>query len=137
MEDDYRFRRGPNHQGSWSDAEMKALQDRRNVLEEFPPDREGLIAVLHPWFDETEEHRERLYAVIKSIAMATGRHVFYVMTESRWRLVLFGIDYGQPEDEDEEPRGLWYDQTENGHDANDQFISHYDPDGTYHLDGAS
>ena len=110
----------------------------RYTFSGLPPDRKGLIAVFHPLMEYTGEFLGHMHEVMKLIAMYKKRTVFFVMDDQKWRLVLFGYVITDPkileEDFGLEPgiTRIWYDQY-----ANDQFISHYDPDGSYHVDGVS
>ena len=100
----------------------------------LPPDREGLIAVIHPLIEYHGEFIRQIHEVAQTIAMEEKRPVFFVMTESRWRLLLLGEVRVSEETGEEFP---WYDDEENGRFANDQFSGHYDPDGSWHVDSIS
>ena len=104
------------------------------VRDSLPPDREGLIAVIHPFVEYSNEFICQIHGVAKAIAMAEGRPVFFVMTESRWRLLLLGEVRVSEETGEEFP---WHDDEEGGEFANDQFVGHYDPDGSWHVDSIS
>ena len=116
----------------------------------LPPDRKGLIAVYHPLleytdgFEQTSDFVASINETAKRIAMEQQQTVFVVMTECRWRLLVFGEpvtdpkrreDFGLEDGDDEEH--IWYDDYEDGKFANDQFVGHYDPDGTWHVDSIS
>jgi hypothetical protein len=100
---------------------------------EMPSDRQGLLASLHDRCCVTDEQVEWFHRLAKSIAKETGRRIYVTFTTSRWHLILLSTT-------DERGR-LWYDQTEleNGVRvyADDQFIGHYDPDGSFQVDGVS
>ena len=110
----------------------------------LPPDRKGLIAVFHPLLEYTGNFLEHINDVAKTIAMEQQQTVFVVMTECRWRLLVFGEpvtdpkrreDFGLEDDDDEEH--IWFDDHPGGEFANDQFVGHYDPDGSWHVDSIS
>jgi hypothetical protein len=114
------------------------------VRDNLPPDRKGLIAVYHPLIEYTGDFLDHIHRAAEAIAMEHKRPVFMVMTETRWRLILFGEpvtdqkrreDFGLENWDDEEH--IWYDSYENGEYANDQFVGHYDPDGSWHVDSVS
>lgn len=100
----------------------------------LPLDRRGLIAAFHDLFQYTEDQVPPINALACSIAITTKQTVFIVQTTTRWTLLLFQIVIDRPESEGP---SLWYDEEENGKYANDQYIAHVDPDGTFHIDGLS
>lgn len=106
------------------------------VSDGLPGDREGLIAVMH---DLILAKGGTLFwnEMAANIAKQTGQRVYIIMTETRWHMMLFAIERR----EEDELDCLWYDEFEivdgKREYANDQFIAHYDPDGTYGFDGAS
>lgn len=74
--------------------------------------------------------------------MERKQTVFVVMTEQRWRMLFFGFkltdpnhraDFGLELGEEK----IWYDDYPDGKYANDQFVGHYDPDGSWHIDSVS
>lgn len=114
-----------------------------------PPDRKGLLAVLHPRLSSFDE----VAAMALVAARGLGRRVYAVQTEDRWYMVLLGIpradlpaatrkahaDDGDF-DRDGDDGGLpepFYDDYPDGKYANDQYIAYYEPDGSYHLFGES
>ncbi len=108
-----------------------------HVRSDMPSDRRGLIAVVHDIFVADQPAEFDWHKKAKLIAKKTGQKVFVVMTTGRWHMMLFSIKVA----EDEEPERDWYDDCETRKGtrvyANDQYIAHYDPDGTFHFDGAS
>lgn len=137
-----------------NDFRIRDMEHLRDVLEEggnealrtyvrgdLPPDRRGLIAVYHPLLEYTGDFLEHINEVAKWIARSQGRRVFVVMTESRWRLLLFGFETPPERREnfilEECDEHIWYDDYEDGKFANDQFVGHYDPDGSWYVDSIS
>ena len=128
-------------------AHLRAIiEEGKSAIETYvraglPPDRKGLIAVYHPLLEYTGRFLEQVSDVAKLIAMEQQQTVFVVMTETRWRLLLFGFQ--TPDDRLEnfglEPGAehIWYDDYEDGKFANDQFVGHYAPDGSWHVDSIS
>ena len=102
------------------------------VFSGLPPDRKGLIAAVHPLFNYTEGFRTQLADSAKVIAVDRKQPVFIVQTEDHWLLILFGEEREPTKDNE---FTTWYD--DGGESASDQFIGHYDPNGTWHLDSAS
>lgn len=129
------------HIDTWTDREAAARaanHDPRHGYARgpFPSDRKGLIAVMHPLFMVDQPSEFDWHKKAELIAKKTGQKVFVVMTEARWHLMLFSIKAMEDGDEYD-----WYDDHETDGQkrvyANDQYIAHYDPDGTFHFDGAS
>jgi hypothetical protein len=123
---DYRARR------PWRHAEPET--QRRYALGPMPPDRKGLIAVFHPLCVRTKEQILVLNDLAKACAADTGQRVYTVMTQDRWYLLLFGIPVTN---QDSGQGGVWYDDRPGGVVADDRYIAHFDPDGSWTLDGAS
>lgn len=100
-----------------------------------PPDRPGVIAILHPLSTDTFDSG----AMAELVARRTGQRVYRLLTEEHWTLLAFARDDGEapgsgPSDDDA-PRGA------PGPDGlpwrNDQVIDYFDPDGSWQLVGAS
>lgn len=111
----------------------------------LPADRKGLIVILHDLI-MVQGGTAFWNEMAADVARQTGQRVYIIMTEQRWHMMLFGIVVPVDAKEPEGETHLWYDEYEvmevaagvrKRTYANDQFIAHYDPDGTYGFDGAS
>lgn len=118
----------------------------------LPPDRRGLLAAMHDRCCVTDEQIAAFNNVAASIAKETGRRVYVTFTRSRWHLILLAIEF--PPDRDHDTAYIWFDDTEPRASnepvyagdpsavgdrvyADDQYIAHYEPDGSWHFDGCS
>ena len=104
------------------------------TFDDLPPDRKGLIAAFHPVLEYTGATLTALHASMEQLAIETNRPIFFVMTKTKWRLILFGYERVPTEDDG---GTVGYDDEEKGEYANDQFVSHYETDGTYRVDSIS
>lgn len=109
-----------------ADPNAKGWEAIKGYVRWAPPtDRQGLIAIIHDQCMRTEDQVAELNLLAKQVAKQTNQRVYHVFTESRWNILLFALDDGS------------YDENEDGKYANDQYIAYYDPDGTYKLVGVS
>jgi len=101
-----------------------------------PADRKGLIAILHDQCTIDGQYA-RFHDLAQQVAKQTGQRVYMVYTTGRWHLLLFAIDVTTSVGVEGVEGKVWYDDMPGGVYANDQSISHYDPDGTFTMDGES
>jgi hypothetical protein len=93
------------------------------VRSRMPSDRKGLIAAFHAQLMLDDEHCAQVNKMAEDIARRTKQRVYVVGTTGGWHLLLFGLDDGS------------YDDNEDGEYADDQFIGYYDPE--WHFVGCS
>lgn len=131
------------HIDTWTDRDAAARAVGHDPMQgyvrgPFPGDRQGLIAAMHALFMVDQPAEFDWHKKAELMAKKTGQKVFVVMTEARWHLMLFSIKVARDDDGKEDD---WYDDHETDGKkrvyANDQYICHYDPDGTFRFDGAS
>lgn len=103
----------------------------------MPEDRRGLLAVMHDQCMRTDEQMARHHLLAMELAKQTGQRVYMVYTTGRWHLLLLAIEVTTSVGVEGVEGKLWYDDMPGGVYANDQHISHVNPDGTYDVDGAS
>jgi len=123
---DYRLMTEERLRARIEEAEREGKADRWEdgyVRSGLPSDRKGLIAAFHSQCMLDKAHCTQINSMAEAIARRTKQRVYLVGTESGWHLLLFAVDDGS------------YDENENGKYANDQFIGYYDPE--WHFVGCS
>jgi hypothetical protein len=81
------------------------------------PDREGLVAAVHNVITYGDALAEPLYGLAHELADRLNRRVWYVMTESRWHLLLLALDDG----------GYGHGEEGGGSHSRDEFTGYFDP----------